>query len=115
MTRGRRWPLMIDPQGQANKWIKEMEGKRLKVTDLKAKDFIRELENAIVYGMPYLLQDVEEVRDKHDILWHRVVPSRLPGLCSRYQVYVHGSCLVLFADILSWVVVRSLTLHWSRC
>ncbi len=33
------------------------------VTDLKAKDFIRELENAIVYGMPYLLQDVEEVRD----------------------------------------------------
>ncbi len=31
------------------------------VTDLKAKDFIRELENAIVYGTPYLLQDVEEV------------------------------------------------------
>jgi hypothetical protein len=52
---------MVDPQGQANKWVKEMEGKRLKITDLKAKDFIRELENAIVYGMPYLLQDVEEV------------------------------------------------------
>ena len=37
VTRGRRWPLMVDPQGQANKWVKAMEKSRLKVTDLKAK------------------------------------------------------------------------------
>ncbi len=64
VTRGRRWPLMVDPQGQANKWIREKEKKRgIKVTDLKAKDFLRELEGAITYGLPYLLQDVEEELD----------------------------------------------------
>ena len=60
VTRGRRWPLMVDPQGQANKWIKNMEGDRgLKVTDLKSKNFLQLLEKSIVYGTPYLLQDVE--------------------------------------------------------
>ena len=63
VTRGRRWPLMVDPQGQANKWIKNMEGNSLKVTDLKSKDFLRLLEQSISYGLPYLLEDVEEDLD----------------------------------------------------
>ena len=25
MSRSSRWPLMIDPQGQANKWIRNLE------------------------------------------------------------------------------------------
>ena len=28
-TRARRWSLMIDPQGQASKWIKKMETNKL--------------------------------------------------------------------------------------
>lgn len=31
----RRWPLIIDPQGQANKWIKSMESKnQIQITKL---------------------------------------------------------------------------------
>eukprot|EP00750_Incisomonas_marina_P005719 INCI14099.2.p1 GENE.INCI14099.2~~INCI14099.2.p1 ORF type:complete len:3630 (-),score=727.81 INCI14099.2:1911-12800(-) len=63
VTQCERWPLMIDPQAQANKWIKKMEGKQLKITDFAAKDFLRQLENAITFGAPYLLQDVEEELD----------------------------------------------------
>jgi dynein heavy chain len=64
VTRGRRWPVMIDPQGQAKAWIKNMEAKRdLKIIDLKQSDYLRTLENAIQYGVPVLLQDVSEVID----------------------------------------------------
>jgi dynein heavy chain, axonemal len=63
VARGERWPLMIDPQGQANRWVKNMEGAELKVIDLKMKDFLRDVENAIQFGMPVLLQDVLEELD----------------------------------------------------
>ena len=64
VTRGRRWPLMIDPQGQAIKWIKNMEGKRgLKIVDLQMPDFLRTLENAIQFGTPVLMQNVGEELD----------------------------------------------------
>jgi dynein heavy chain len=64
VTRGRRWPLMVDPQGQANKWIKKKEkSHNLTVVDLKTKNFLKRLELAITQGAPYLLQDVEEELD----------------------------------------------------
>mmetsp|Transcript_8855 Transcript_8855/g.26550 ORF Transcript_8855/g.26550 Transcript_8855/m.26550 type:complete len:1938 (-) Transcript_8855:1349-7162(-) len=58
-----RWPLMIDPQNQANKWIRRMEKSQLRVVDLKSRDMLREIENGIVYGLPVLLQDVLEELD----------------------------------------------------
>lgn len=64
VTRGRRWPLMIDPQGQAIKWVKNMEREfGLKVVDLQMPDYIRTLENAIQFGTPVLMQNVGEELD----------------------------------------------------
>lgn len=50
---------MIDPQGMANKWIKNLErSNRLCVIRFNQPDYLRVLENAIQYGLPVLLEDV---------------------------------------------------------
>ena len=44
---------MIDPQGQANKWVKNMEkANNLHVIKLSDSDFVRTLENCIQFGTP---------------------------------------------------------------
>lgn len=44
---------MIDPQGQANKWVKNMEkANNLHVIKLSDQDFVRTLENCIQFGTP---------------------------------------------------------------
>ena len=53
---------MVDPQGQANRWVRNLCAEiGLKVIKLTEKDFLRTLENAIRYGNPVLLENVEEV------------------------------------------------------
>lgn len=64
VTRGARWPLMIDPQNQANKWVRKMEGKRgLKVFDPNTKEFMRIVERAIEFGDPCMIENVKEDLD----------------------------------------------------
>ena len=64
IANARRWPLMIDPQGQANKWVKNMEKtNNLQVIKLTDGDYLRTLENAIQFGLPVLLENVKEELD----------------------------------------------------
>ena len=60
----RRWPLIIDPQGQANKWIKNMEREnRLAVIKLTDPNYARTLENSIQFGTPVLIENIGEELD----------------------------------------------------
>ncbi|KAK3267509.1 hypothetical protein CYMTET_23939 [Cymbomonas tetramitiformis] len=65
VANARRWPLMIDPQGQANKWVKNMErSNNLQVVKLsESGEHLRTLENAIQFGLPVLLENVGEELD----------------------------------------------------
>jgi dynein heavy chain len=64
LFRSNRWPLMIDPQGQANKWVKKMEEhSSLKVVKQNQGNFVRIVENAVQFGSPVLLENVPESLD----------------------------------------------------
>jgi dynein heavy chain len=64
VANAKRWPLMIDPQGQANKWVKNMEKpNKLEVIKLTDSSFVRTLENAIQFGTPVLLENIQEELD----------------------------------------------------
>ncbi|XP_035507000.1 dynein axonemal heavy chain 7 isoform X2 [Scophthalmus maximus] len=64
ISNARRWPLMIDPQGQAKKWVKNMEkANSLHIIKLSDADFVRTLENCIQFGTPVLLENVGEELD----------------------------------------------------
>ncbi|RYG57585.1 hypothetical protein EON66_00045 [archaeon] len=61
MKHSRRWPLCIDPQRQANRWIRNMESARsLKVVRQNQPNFVRTIENAVQFGIPVLLENVPE-------------------------------------------------------
>jgi len=63
-TRCERWPLCIDPQQQAKKWINNTyEKSNLQVTRLTDKNLLRTLEVAIRLGQPLLLEDIGETLD----------------------------------------------------
>jgi len=48
---------MIDPQGQANKWIKNMElNNSLSILRFSTPNYIKILEHAITNGKPVIIQ-----------------------------------------------------------
>ena len=60
----RRWPLMIDPQMQANSWLrKKEEASNVQITTMSDGNLLRTLEKCIRLGLPLLLEDLgEQVR-----------------------------------------------------
>jgi dynein heavy chain len=60
-TTGSRWPLCIDPQAQANAWIRNLEEKQgVQVTTMTDINMLRALENCIRIGKPLLIEDMHE-------------------------------------------------------
>ncbi|CAM9544257.1 unnamed protein product [Chrysoparadoxa australica] len=69
MSKARRYPLLIDPQAQANRYIKNMGRdpnfslNGIDVVKLTDKNFLRTLENGIRFGRWVLLENLHESLD----------------------------------------------------
>jgi len=63
-TKAKRWPLTIDPQQQAHKWILNMyKDKELNRMKFGQNNFLRDLGIAVRNGKPTLIEDVTEYID----------------------------------------------------
>ncbi|XP_051888343.1 dynein axonemal heavy chain 10 [Pristis pectinata] len=83
-TQASRFPLCIDPQQQALKWIKRKEAKtNLKISSFNDPDFLKQLEMAIKYGFPFLFQDVDEYIDP---VIDNVLEKNIEGQQGRYYI-----------------------------
>ncbi|KAH8251731.1 hypothetical protein KR038_005556 [Drosophila bunnanda] len=58
-----RWPMMIDPQLQGIKWIKNRFGSDLVVLRLRQRGFLEALEKSISQGDTVLIEQIEETMD----------------------------------------------------
>nr|XP_025719696.1 dynein heavy chain 9, axonemal [Callorhinus ursinus] len=58
-----RWPLMVDPQLQGIKWIKNKYGENLQVTQIGQKGYLQTLERALEAGDMVLIENLEESVD----------------------------------------------------
>lgn len=63
ITKGDRWALSIDPQTQANSWIKKMYGKSLVILDINDPKLLNKVGQCVTKGKCVLLQDVMEQLD----------------------------------------------------
>ncbi|KAA6360270.1 MAG: putative dynein heavy chain, partial [Streblomastix strix] len=63
-TRSRRWCLMIDPQKQANRWVKNLWKERgIRIVKPHDVTLMRTMENGVRVGVPVLLENAGETFD----------------------------------------------------
>ena len=69
VTRSSRYPLMVDPQGQANRWIKSREKARISenpsmcITTLSSKNLKDQIEFTMGEGLCLIIENVENEVD----------------------------------------------------
>ncbi|KAF5272453.1 hypothetical protein FQR65_LT04921 [Abscondita terminalis] len=86
VTKGSRFPLLIDPQSQGKNWVKSMEkDNNLIVSSLNHKYFRNHIEDSISLGYPMIIEDVLEELDP---VLDNVMEKNLIRIGSTYKVKV---------------------------
>jgi dynein heavy chain len=94
VSNARRWPLVIDPQAQANKWIRKLEEHSgLVVVTPTDADVMRKIEVAVENGKPVLMEGVGETLDSYlDTVLLRQVRWRASPVAVVFRVPADCTC-----------------------
>ncbi|KYK63964.1 putative dynein heavy chain 2 [Toxoplasma gondii TgCatPRC2] len=95
IDRSRRWPLMIDPQSQANRFIKNMgkaSDQGFETCKLTDGSFLREMELSVQFGKWVLIENVTESLD----------PSLEPIFLQQKIKDSQGWCVRLNDKLVPW-------------
>uniref|UniRef100_A0A8C1ZKF9 AAA+ ATPase domain-containing protein n=1 Tax=Cyprinus carpio TaxID=7962 RepID=A0A8C1ZKF9_CYPCA len=63
LTSCERWPLMVDPQLQGIKWIKNKYGEELRIIRIGQRGYLDSIERALSVGEVVLIENLEEAVD----------------------------------------------------
>lgn len=63
LSNSERWPLMIDPQLQGVKWIKQKYGEDLRIIRIGQKGYLDTIEEALINGKTVLIENIQENLD----------------------------------------------------
>ncbi|XP_076243987.1 dynein heavy chain at 62B [Calliopsis andreniformis] len=101
MDNSKRWSLFVDPQSQANKWIRNMEKQNeLEIVKLTASNYMNIIEQALEYGKPVLIENVlEELTPPLDpilmkatykmgTLWYITLGEKVIEYNLRFRLYI---------------------------
>ena len=106
-----RWPLMIDPQIQANTWIKNMESgiKVIRPTQSQ-KELEMILENSIQFGTPLLLENIGE---NIDALFEPILQKKLIKAGASYRLKFGDKELDYSTDFKFYMTTKLGKPHYS--
>jgi dynein heavy chain len=88
ITHHHKWPLIIDPEAQARKWLQVLESSAgLVVINATEPNYMRVLEGAVQTGTPVLLEQITEIVD-----------PILEPLLHRNIIIRKGECFLFVGD-----------------
>lgn len=110
---------MIDPEGQAYVWIQNMErDNKLCVLKPSDENFMRNLENAVQFGLPVLIENISSALDPQlePLLAKRVFKQhgiQVSNLCFRFPSKYSCQCFFLLPAMMNAFILQMMKLRNS--